>query len=264
MNWFEPRERGLALGIRQAAIPVAGAAAALVLPHVVAAGGTRWGLRALALGCVGGAVLALAFMREGPVRREDAAPDGTQGPLRDARAWRLVGASGLLVVPQAAVMGFVVLFLHDRRGLATAEAAAVFAAAQVLVIGSRIAAGRWSDLVGSRIVPLRRISLASAAGVALVGVLTDAPLALLLPAVVVATVASMSWNGLSFTAAAEIAGRRRSGAAMGMQQTVLAVGGAGAPPLFATLVAATGWGAAFVVSAGGALAGYALLRGFPR
>src|SRR5215218_6331410 len=35
MHWFGPGERGLALGIRQAAIPIAGAAVALALPHVV-------------------------------------------------------------------------------------------------------------------------------------------------------------------------------------------------------------------------------------
>ena len=45
----------------------------------------------------------------------------------------------------------------------------------------------------------------------------------------------MSWNGLSFTAAAEAAGPRRSGAAIGFQQTVLGVGGIVIPIAFAAV-----------------------------
>src|SRR4051812_2593695 len=260
MQWFGPRERGLALGIRQAAIPIAGAAAALGLPHVVDAGGAQWGLWALALACLGGALLALAFLREAAPQAEER-DEGARRPLRDRRSWRLVVASGFLVVPQTALMGFAVLFLHDRRGLSTVSAAAVFAVAQALVIGSRIAAGRWSDVVASRLGPLRRIATGSAISVALVGVLVDVPLALLLPLVVVATTLSMSWNGLSFAAAAELAGRSRSGVAMGMQQTVLALAGAAVPPLFALVVAGLGWGPAFAVSAAGAVAALGLLQG---
>jgi len=149
----------------------------------------------------------------------------------------------------------------DRRGLSTVSAAAVFAVAQALVVGARIGAGRWSDVVASRLGPLRRIAAGSALSVALVGEHADVPLALLLPLVVVATTLSMSWNGLSFAAVAETAGRSRSGVAMGMQQTALAVAAAPVPPLFAVLVAGLGWGPAFAVTAAGALAALGLLRG---
>jgi len=48
-------------------------------------------------------------------------------------------------------------------------------------------------------------------------------------------------NGLSFTAAAEAAGARRSGAAIGFQQTVLAIGGLIIPIWFAALVSSASW-----------------------
>ena len=70
----------------------------------------------------------------------------------------------------------------------------------------------------------------------------------------------MSWNGLSFTAAAEAAGPRRSGAAIGFQQTVLGVGGIAIPIAFAAVVDGASWQAAFFASAACALAGAALLR----
>jgi len=55
----------------------------------------------------------------------------------------------------------------------------------------------------------------------------------------------MSWNGLSFTVAAELAGRRRTGAAIGLQQTALALGTAITPIAFAHVVEAASWRVAF-------------------
>ena len=42
-GWFGPKERGLALGIRQAAVPLGGAIAAVALPPLVAATSTEQG-----------------------------------------------------------------------------------------------------------------------------------------------------------------------------------------------------------------------------
>jgi hypothetical protein len=66
---------------------------------------------------------------------------------------------------------------------------------------------------------------------------------------VVAGALSVGWNGLSFTATAELAGRRRSGAALGFQQTALGVGCFVAPLAFAGLVDATSWPVGFGVLA---------------
>lgn len=260
MQWFEARELGLALGIRQSAIPIGGAAGALGLPHVLDAGGTRWGLSALALGCLAGAALAALLLRERP-GGAGAPSAAVKAPLRDRPFWLLLGASVLLLVPQMAIFGYTVLFLHERRGLSAAYAAAVLATVQVLGIGMRIYVGRWSDLAGSRVVPLRRIAVASAVLAVATGACVGAPLPLLLPVIVVAGVLAMSWNGLSFTAAAELAGRARSGAALGVQQTGLAIGGAAIPPVFAALAGGAGWGWAFGLAALGPAAAFVVLRG---
>ena len=49
------------------------------------------------------------------------------------------------------------------------------------------------------------------------------------PLLLAGGVAAMSWNGLSFTAAAEISGRRQAGKAMGIQNTAMRVVAAGVP-----------------------------------
>ena len=260
MWWFAAEERGLALGIRQTAIPIGGAAAAAGLPWLASAGGTRLAFLVLGCWCVGGALVAGALMREAPVRPPELG-DVTR-PARDPKMWLLAGGSALYLTAQIALTGFVVLFLHEHRGMSAHTAAALLAGINVLGIGARIGSGRWSDRLGTRLEPLRRIGLVLTAGTAAVAALVEAPLGILVPALVVAGVLSLSWNALSFTAAAEAVGAARSGAALGFQQTLVGVFAAGVPPAFAA-VATGSWRLAFALAALGPLLGVLALRKVP-
>jgi len=261
MAWFPGSQRGLALGIRQTAIPISGFAASLALPPIVRGGGTGWGFASLGIACVAASLVGAAVLREIP------APDGSDdldvAPLRDRRIWRISIGSALVLAPQMCVVGFTVLFLHEERGLSPGRAAAVLAVVQFLGVGARIAAGRWSDLAGSRLRPLRLIALAVVAFVSVAAALLSSPLAVLVPVLVVAGVLSMSWNGLSFAAAVEAAGHRRSGAAIGLQQSLLNGSGAVYPGLFGVLVGATSWWCGFAACAGLTLAGWRVLLALP-
>ena len=262
MGWFAPSQRGFALGIRQTALPLGGAAAALCLPPIAAVGGTQAGLLVLAGACLATALAGAIGLREAPP--EEAAEVGDfVHPLRDGRMWRIAVGSGLIVVAQISILAFTVLFLHGVRGLSTAAAAGIFALMQLAGAALRIIVGRWSDRVGARIVPLLKLACSFSVAIAVSAALTSAPLALFLPTFIAAGALSQSWNGLSFTAAAEIAGRSRAGAALGFQQTALSVASAFAPPLFAILVESTSWGLAFGLAAALPLLGAGLMRGIP-
>jgi sugar phosphate permease len=263
MHWFPGSERGLALAVRQTAVPLSGFLVALALPPIEHAGGLPWSFAALGIACLAGAVVGAGVLREGPQPDAAPAPAGGPSPLRDGRLWTLSLGSALVIAPQLCVVGFTVVFLHDRRGLSTSTAAVVLAVMQLLAIGGRLAAGRWSDVVQSRLRPLRAIALGVTGLVALTGVLVDAPLAVLVPVLVAAGVLAMSWNSLSFAAAVELAGYDRSGIAIGLQQTLLNLPGAAYPALFGLLVATTSWEVAFVGVALFPLAGWRVLRPLP-
>jgi sugar phosphate permease len=262
MGWFAEDERGLALGIRQAAVPIGGAIAALTLPLLASVGGTKLAFAVLGAGVIVGGVIAGVLLREAP-RQPRAATTDPRSTLRDGVLWLLAGGSSLYLTAQIAVASFVVLFLHGHRGLSTHAAAGVLAVVNLLAIGARIGAGRWSDRTRARIAPLRTVGIALATTTLVVATLVDAPLAVLIPALIVDGVLGFSWNGLSFTAAAERAGTDRSGAALGFQQTTLAVTGAIVPPVFAAIVTATSWRAAFAAAAIGPVVGAILLRRVP-
>jgi sugar phosphate permease len=259
MAWFDADERGFALGIRQTAIPIGGAAGAVALPWLGSDGDTFPAFIALAAGAAIGAVAAIVLLREAPAAAAPATTADLRGPLRDLGMWLLAGGSSLFVVAQLAIGSFIVLFLHDYRGLSAHRAAAVLAAINVIGIATRIAAGRWSDRTGSRLRPMRSIGALLAVAMTIVTALLDAPLSVLVPAFVVAGVLGISWNGLSFTAAAESAGLARSGAALGFQQTMLSVVGAAFPPAFAGVVSASSWRTAFALCVLGPVLGLAAL-----
>jgi len=255
MAWFAKEERGLALGIRQMAVPLGGAIGAVALPLLERHVSLRAAFVALAIGCVVAACVAFALIRVEPT--EDASVSAR--PLRDRRVWLICVGSTFFVTTQLSLLGFFVLFLHDHRGVSTAVAAAALAVTQVLGGASRIALGRWSDRIRMRIVPLRRVGLGIAVSVAGLTVLLDASPWVVVPALVVAATFGLSWNGLSFAATAETAGRARSGTAIGLQQTFLAAGGLVAPIAFAAIVHHSSWRLAFALAAASPLVGYAVL-----
>ena len=255
MGWFGEHERGLALGIRQMGVPLGGAVAAGALPALndqISLGAAFYGL---AVGCLVSALIGASLIRAEPNEEHSV----LARPLRDARIWRICTASTFYVMAQISLLGFFVLFLHDRRGVSTAVAAGALATTQVLGGASRIAAGRWSDRLRARVVPLRKVALALAVSLGAVAALVTARLPILVPALVLAGAFGLSWNGLSFTAAAETAGRARSGAALGLQQTFLSGGSIVGPIAFGTLVHHGSWRFAFAAAAISPLVGYAVL-----
>lgn len=255
MRWFGAHERGLALGVRQTAVPLGGFVAAVVLPLL---GGPREGFLFLAGLVLAGAIAGAVVLRSRPDAEFHEAAD-LEATLRDRRLLLVCAVSGAYVVAQVILMGFLVLFLHDDRGFSTGAAAAALAVSQVAAAGLRIGVGRWSDVVRSRVRPLRIVGTTMAVSIALVAVTASAAGRLAAVAIVLATAVSMAWNGLAFTIAAELGGRR-SGAAIGLQQTVLSASGVGAPVAFAALVSWTSWQAAFAVAALFPLAGWLLLQ----
>jgi sugar phosphate permease len=260
MGWFARGERGFALGIRQMALPLGGALASLTLPSLIDAQGLDAAFVALAGLSLTAAVASVVLMRDPPPAPNRRPAPARPPPMRDVRLWRLGAGGALMVCAQASMLGFIVLFLHDARDVSAPLAAAVLGALQIVGALVRIVAGRRSDREGLRIAPMRRIAARNTALLAAVGALAAGPGVLLYPLLAFAAISTMSWNGLAFTAAAEISGLARAGTAMSLQNTLISVGGVLAPSAFGVLVEATSWTAAYVVLALAPLAAFAVLR----
>ena len=227
---------------------------------VVPATSRTWEARIGRLQRSGSGVSRRRAQRSAVARRVRPAPDlatHALDPLRDVELWKLAGGSALLAAPRICLVRFLVVFLHERRDWSTTSAPAlVFASVGILGSVARVLAGRWSDVIRSRVAPLQAIAVALAGAVAARGGAVGAPIGHSWQPLWIAATLSMSWNGLAFTATAELAGHARSGAALGFQQTILFVVGAVLPIPFAVVVAETSWQAAFALVAVAPLAAW--------
>ncbi|MFS2206023.1 MFS transporter [Variovorax sp. Varisp36] len=234
MTWFDAGERGLAMSIRQTAVPMGGGIGALVLPFVALHFGFAALYGLLALLCALSAAMSWAWVHEPPVAPRtkataEARAVSKSGPLRDARVWRIVLGIGILCAPQFAVLSFGTVFLHDfgHAGLATITATMVFTQVGAMVM--RVWSGRWTDRRRNRPAYLRACGALSVLLFAALAVLVMAAgthvadsLALRIALVVLLGVSGVcvsAWHGVAYTELATLAGASRAGTALGMANT---------------------------------------------
>jgi MFS family permease len=252
IGWFPAEKRGLAMGLRQMALPLGMAAGALVVPPLTAGGDLEPALLVAAGVVAVAAVASLLFIVNPPrpVRAVDAEGHPANPYRGDGTLLRIHLVSALLVVPQYVLATFGLVWLIVDQGWDPVPAGVLVAAAQILGAGGRVAIGILSDRLGSRLRPLRWVALA---GIPLL-LLTAGAGALHWTAgvavfYVLASCVSVADNGLAFTAVAEIAGAHWSGRALGAQNTAQYVAAALVAPGAGLLIAATGYPLAFAVIA---------------
>lgn len=246
LGWFGASERGLAMGIRQMGQPLGVGVAALVLPTLALAG-TERAFAALGAACLVSAALIWVVVRD-PARDATTSVAGAS-PYREPYLWRIHAASGLLVIPQWAVAVFAFDYLVTALGWSLGAAGGLLAASQLAGAGSRLAAGWWSDRVGSRLGPMRILAVVIGLAMAALVLLGLAGSDFVAIALAFAAAATTSSNGLAFTAVAERAGSRWAGRALGIQNTVQnLIASLAATPLALVIVAAGGGGFGYALA----------------
>jgi MFS family permease len=274
MTWFDAGERGLAMSIRQTAVPLGGGIGALVLPFVTLHFGFAALYGLLAVLCALSAAMSWAWVHEPPVAPRartaaDTASAPKTGPLRDARVWRIVAGIGILCAPQFAVLSFGTVFLHDfgHAGLATITATMVFV--QVGAMAMRVWSGRWTDRRRNRPAYLRACSALTVllfAGLALLAMASGSHAAdssaLRIALVVLLGLSGVcvsAWHGVAYTELATLAGAARAGTALGMANTSVFLVCFVTPFSIPHLMALQGWPLVWLTASACALVAMPLL-----
>ena len=164
VGWFPAEQRGLAMGIRQTAQPLGVGLGALVMPQLAHGRGIGAALLFPAAVCALAAVVCLLAVTDPPrPPRAEASPQDLANPYRGSQTlWRIHAVSVLLVVPQALVWTFALVWMMSEHGWSPAAAGVLVTVSQILGALGRIAAGRWSDTMGARLRPIRIIAAAAA------------------------------------------------------------------------------------------------------
>lgn len=247
-GWFPADQRGLAMGVRQTAQPLGIAMAALMIPRL-AEHGPGVGLLFPAFACAASAVIGALFVRDPPHKPRAAASDAELvNPYRgSAVLLRIHAVSALMVLPQTMTLTFMLVWLTKSQGWAVRTAGALVVITQLLSAGSRIAAGRWSDRIASRMRPIRLIALGTSIAVWLLAIadVLNSPLAVVF--MVSLSIITVMDNGLEATAITEFAGEFWSGRALGVQNTTQRLMTLAGPPMFGALIESAGYPWAFAL-----------------
>jgi MFS family permease len=249
MGWFPVTERGLAMGVRQTALPLGLSVAALALPPLARAYGPHLALLFPAALCALAAAAVWLLVADPP--RSDAAGWAAQrSPYRGSNTLgRIHLASSLLVIPQFAVAAFALAFLVGQRHWDPVRAGQLIFIGNVFGAFGRVGSGVWSDRVGSRLRPIRQLAVASAALMLVIALGARWQVGWVAVALVAALVVTVADNGLGYTAVAEVAGSSWSGRALGVQNTVQNLASVVTAPVLAVVIGAFGYPWAFAVTA---------------
>lgn len=271
MRWFHDRERGLAMSVRQCAVPLGGGIGALVLPGTALHFGFSAVYFGLAAASIAAAVMAWVWLLEPPEEAHESPANATHvahaarpasgyTPLRDARLLITALGMAVLAMPQVAVLTFGTVFLHDFAHASVSTISLTLGAVQAGAAITRVWSGRFTDKRRNRPQYLRVCTMVVGAVFALlallVAVLSHRPEWLahgapwVIALLIVGGVVASAWHGVAFTELATLAGASRAGTALGIGNTGVFLTMFLTPLTIPLLLAVGGWG---LVWAGGLL-----------
>ncbi|MEU8380698.1 MFS transporter [Streptosporangium sp. NPDC048865] len=241
-SWFDARQRGLAMGVRQAGLPLGGVLAALVLPAMATASGWRSTLVAGALAALSGAVAFMALHRRPPGRRPTPATSRVRpGPLREPYMKKIILSGTSMVAVHSGVGVLTVLYLHEVTSMAPASAALVYVAVQCAGALGRVCLAAWSDRHRSgRYACVLTCLAAVIVGMAVLATPAGRLAAVACPVFVWLGFFGIGWYGPWVAYAAESAPPDRTGSVLGLAMAVNQVAVVLAPPVLGLLTDLTG------------------------
>jgi MFS family permease len=248
MAWFYSAERATAMGVKQTGVPAGGVVAAVIGPSLVLFAGWRWALAALgAINLLFG-FLFWALWRDPPA---DTAPP--YPPDLSARRVMAIPqvhtllvvsiGTAVLLVAQMSLLTYIPLYLKETTGLSAYWASQALALTQIGGMAGRIGWGVVSDRIfgGRRKIVLLLIGFLSAGLSLCLGLIPPSTSLIVLGALVfLAGLCMIGYQGVSYALIGELAGKARTGTALGLVITVNSVGAIVGTPLFGYLVDSSG------------------------
>jgi MFS family permease len=246
--WFRGERLGLAMGIRQAGLPLGGAIAAAILPAVAALWTWRAAFAAGAAAALGGGFFFALIYRPPPdgagaaPKRAALSVAAVAALLREPWMRNAMVAGIALVSAQYGILTWLMLYLRDHTHIALIHGALFLSLAQLAGVAGRVGLAAWSDRTpGLRFRLLALSMIAVAAGVLLllfVPPRTPEPALALLAAWL--GFFGLGWYGPWVAYLAESAPADKVGLTLGAAMAINQLGIIGAPPLLGLVHDLTG------------------------
>jgi MFS family permease len=248
MAWFHRDERATAMGIKQTGVPTGGVLTAMLAPQLVLIVGWRGALAALGVINFLFGFFYVFFWRDPPDEGAIALaqPSPVVEKSRALKFWSFIPIScgtAIYLVGQLSLITYVPLYLKDAMGFSPYWASQALALTQGGAMIGRVGWGMASDRLfgGRRKIVLILIGFLSAVLIALLSFMTEqSSLYMLLPILFLAGICLVGYQGVSYALIGELAGKAKTGAALGMMITVNATAATLGTPFFGYIVDRTG------------------------
>ena len=246
MAWFDHDERATAMGTKQTGVPAGGVVTAMIAPQLVLLIGWRGALAALGVMNFFFGFLFARFWRDpsegaaGPVSQRISS---AATPLRLRTFLPISCGTAVYLVGQMALITYVPLYLKDVMGFSAYWSSQALALTQAGAMIGRVGWGVASDKIfgGRRKVVLLIIGLLSVCLIVVLSLMTrQSSLVLLLLILFLAGICLVGYQGVSYASIGELAGKDRTGTALGMMITINAACATLGTPLFGYIVDRTG------------------------
>ena len=239
---YPPARRGWALGVRQTAVPLGGAIAAILYPTLYAVGGAQLTL-AVSAAAVG--VSGCWFAAVVPAERPPGARIGRGSFVRILRAPgvpTLLAVAACYIVVLQALLTYLVPAVEEA-GHSELTASVAYFAVNVAAMAARIAWGSVADRGGGsrRVRTLVEVGVVAAVGALVFGLALHAGSIAVVLAAVVFGLGALGWNALVYVSAGERVDPALAGRAVAVAATVVFVLSGIATPILGALVDAAGW-----------------------
>jgi MFS family permease len=267
--------RSLVFSIKQAAAPLGGAVAGLVVPPLAILYGWRIGLVIAALLAASTILLVQPWRQVLDENRDSTRPMNFRAVLSPTTLMtpfrvlatvpilpRLTYLAFSFAVVQGCLLGFYVTYLVDALGEPLETAGLAFAVLQGTGVIARVCVGWIADRVGSGILILTVLAAGSIATPLVTAAMTSAwPFWAILAIAVASGFAATSWNGIYMAEVARMAPEGRIGDATSGSTFLTFIGYVLGPIVFATVVEQTAsYRIAFLLAAALPLSAVLLLR----
>ncbi len=245
MDWVKSQTRGLAMGIKETAVPISGVIGAVLLPFLAVTFSWRIALMSVAVIIAVSGVVFFAFYRDksdNGIGRKRSGLLRSIGILAKNRGiWLAALGNNVLVAMHIVVVSYLILFLKEHLGMSAAVAGSYLAIAFTGSGVGRIGWGLVSDsLGGRRAVVLAFVCMLIMVFMALMTWLpADASPLVVGVLVFVLGATAMGFQGLLLTFVVELAGVELAATATGFTLIIQRTN-AFIPPLFGLIVDRTG------------------------
>jgi MFS family permease len=200
-SWFPPRQRGMAMGVRQMGVTASGVIASVLLPPIAVAAHWQAAFRTVAVIALATTAVFSLFYRESPSEESRPRAEGEITQLLRNRtfifgtayAWVFMGVLGSAV----AYLG---VAMHQQIRVSPIVAGYLLAVLQLGGISGRLAWGVLSDQLGRRAPAMLVCGAITIVACLLMSFVGGAPpFALVILLVFVLGLAAMGWNALYLT-----------------------------------------------------------------